>query len=45
MFDDESDWIRETVKAVPISKGKPFPQFDTVIVLDSDEAESTAVHG
>ena len=45
MFDDESDGIHETVKAVPISKGKPFPQFDTVIVLDSDEAESTAVHG
>lgn len=45
MFDDDSDAIRETVKAVPLSKRSLIPRFDTVIVLDSKEAESTAVLG
>ncbi|KAF5364863.1 hypothetical protein D9757_012750 [Collybiopsis confluens] len=35
----------ETLKAVPITRKNPVPRFDTVIVLDSDEAESTAVEG
>ncbi|KAF5381843.1 hypothetical protein D9757_008371 [Collybiopsis confluens] len=36
---------RETLKAVPLTRQNPTPRFDTVIVLDSDEAESTAVEG
>ncbi|KIK60606.1 hypothetical protein GYMLUDRAFT_123737, partial [Collybiopsis luxurians FD-317 M1] len=38
MFDDESD-------AVPIFRDALIPRFDTVIVLNSDKAESTAVQG
>ena len=44
MFDD-SDAVQEIVRAVPISKGGLHSQFDTVIVLDTNEAESTAVQG
>ena len=45
LFDDESDGIREVIKAVPISKKTAIPRFDTVIVLNTDEAEATAVQG
>jgi hypothetical protein len=45
IFDDHLDGIRETIKAIPISKRALIPRFDTVIVLDKDEAESTAVQG
>ena len=45
LFDDESDGIQEIVKAVPICPKSHIPWFDTVIVLDTDEAESTAVQG
>ena len=45
MFDDESDVVQETVKATPLSRKSLNPQFDTVIILDMDEAESTAVQG
>ena len=44
MFDD-SDAVQEIVRAIPISKGGLHSQFDTVIVLDTNEAESTAVQG
>lgn len=45
LFNDDSDGIREIVKAVPICPKSHIPRFDTVIVLDTDEAESTAVQG
>jgi hypothetical protein len=45
LFDDNSDGITESVKALPFSKKALVPQFDTVIVLDTDKAESTAVQG
>ena len=43
--DDHLDGIRETIKAIPIYKKALIPRFDTVIVLDTDDAESTAVQG
>ena len=42
---DDSDAVQEIVRAIPISKGGLHSQFDTVIVLDTNEAESTAVQG
>jgi hypothetical protein len=45
LFDDDSDVPKEIVKAVPSSKKSLVPQYDTVIVLVSNEAESTAVIG
>ncbi|KAF5344499.1 hypothetical protein D9757_015048 [Collybiopsis confluens] len=36
---------RETLKAVPITRKNQVSRFDTVIILDSDAAESTAVEG
>ena len=46
MFDDEADLtLQETVKALPISRKSPTPRFDTAVVLDTDEAQSTAVAG
>ena len=45
MFDDDANGIREAVKAVPICKNTLIPRFDTVIILDTDKAESTAVQG
>lgn len=45
LFDDDADGVREIVKAIPISTKSHTPRFDTVIVLDTDEAESTAVQG
>ena len=41
----DEDGIYEIVKAIPISARTSVPRLDTVIVLDSDEAESTAVQG
>jgi hypothetical protein len=43
--DDESDSIQDTIKAIPISRRALIPRFDTVIVMEADEAESTAVQG
>ena len=45
LFDDDADGLRQTVKAVPICKTTLIPRFDTVIVIDTDEAEATAVRG
>lgn len=45
IIDDHLDGIRETIKAIPISKKALTPRFDTVIVMSTDEAESTAVQG
>lgn len=45
LFDDSSDSIQEIIKAVPIHQKSHIPRFDTVIILHSDEAESTAVQG
>lgn len=45
LFDDDSDGVREIVKAVPICHKSHIPRFDTVVILDTDEAESTAVQG
>lgn len=45
LSDEESDGMQEIVKAVPISTRSSHPRFDTVLVLDTDEAESTAVQG
>lgn len=45
LFVDDLDMVQEIVKAIPISGSCPSLWFDTVIVLDSDEAESTAVQG
>ena len=45
LFNDDSDGIWEIVKAVPICPKSHIPRLDTVIVLDTDEAESTAVQG
>ena len=45
LSDDELDGTRDIVKAVPISAKVLTPRFDTVIVLDSDDAEATAVQG
>jgi hypothetical protein len=42
LLDDQE---RDMVKAVPASKSSTPPRYDTVIVLDGDEAESTAVQG
>ncbi|KIK58859.1 hypothetical protein GYMLUDRAFT_170264 [Collybiopsis luxurians FD-317 M1] len=39
------DAIWETIKASPVSKKSLNAQFDMVIVLDMDEAESSAVQG
>ncbi|KIK57125.1 hypothetical protein GYMLUDRAFT_247378 [Collybiopsis luxurians FD-317 M1] len=39
----DEDGICEIVKATPISTTNSIPRLDTVIVLDSDEAESTTV--
>ncbi|KAF5377714.1 hypothetical protein D9757_009398 [Collybiopsis confluens] len=36
---------RETVKASPITRKNQIPRFDTVLVLESPSAESTAVQG
>ncbi|KAF5364854.1 hypothetical protein D9757_012748 [Collybiopsis confluens] len=36
---------QETVKAVPLNRKSRIQRFDTVLVLDDDEAESTAVKG
>ena len=45
LFDDSSDVSREVMKAAPLSKGIGIPRYDTVIVMDTDEAESTSVIG
>lgn len=45
LLNADSDAVFETVKAIPISRHSATPRFDTVIVLDSDEAEATAVEG
>lgn len=45
IIDDHLDGIRETIKAIPISKKALTLRFDTVIVMNTDEAESTAVQG
>ncbi|KAF5343781.1 hypothetical protein D9757_014804 [Collybiopsis confluens] len=45
LFDDSSDVPKETIKSTPLSRKTSVTRFDTVIVLDSDEAESTAVIG
>ncbi|KIK58907.1 hypothetical protein GYMLUDRAFT_170266 [Collybiopsis luxurians FD-317 M1] len=42
---DDSDAIQKTVKAIPMSRMLATTCFDTVLVLDTDEAESTAVEG
>ncbi|KAF5350938.1 hypothetical protein D9757_014387 [Collybiopsis confluens] len=39
------DAERETLKAIPITRRNLMSRFDTVIILDGDEAESTAVEG
>ncbi|KAF9059987.1 hypothetical protein BDP27DRAFT_1151417, partial [Rhodocollybia butyracea] len=50
-FDDASDVPKEIVRAAPStsikknSKSKSKSQYDTVIILINDEAESTAVRG
>ena len=44
MFND-SNAVQEIVRVIPISKGGLHSQFNTVIVLDTNEAESTAVLG
>ncbi|KIK51244.1 hypothetical protein GYMLUDRAFT_181672, partial [Collybiopsis luxurians FD-317 M1] len=45
LSDNDSDSVQEVIKVIPISKHSSIPRFDTVLVLDSDEAESTAVQG
>ena len=35
----------DVVKALPVSSKDPFGRFDTVVVLVSDEAESTGLKG
>ena len=45
LFVDKSEMTREVVKVIPIFKRNSCPRFDTVIVLDTDQAESTAVQG
>ena len=45
LFTDDTSMMQEVVKAIPITKRSSHLQFDTVIVLDSDKAESTAVQG
>lgn len=42
---DDLEMNREIVKAVPVSQSSSKPRFDTVIVLYTDEAESTAIQG
>ncbi|KIK50382.1 hypothetical protein GYMLUDRAFT_182852 [Collybiopsis luxurians FD-317 M1] len=45
LSDNDSNSVQEVIKAILISKHSSIPRFDTVLVLDSDEAESTAVQG
>ena len=45
LFDDSSDVSREVMKVAPLSKGIGIPHYDTVIVMDTDKAESTSVIG
>ncbi|KIK66474.1 hypothetical protein GYMLUDRAFT_110302, partial [Collybiopsis luxurians FD-317 M1] len=45
MFDNNSDAVQETIKASPVSKKSLNAQFDMVIVLNMDKAESSAVQG
>ena len=45
LSDNELDGTRDVVKAVPVSAKVLIPRFDTVMVLDSDDAEATAVQG
>jgi len=43
LHDEEEE--HDIVKAMPLSKSLPAGRFDTVIVLDKDEAESTGMAG
>ena len=43
--DDEEEEERDIVKAIPVSKRFPSGRFDTVIVLKTDNAESTGLTG
>ena len=43
LHDEEEE--HDLVKAMPLSKSLPAGRFDTVIVLDKDEAESTGMAG
>ncbi|KAE9386562.1 hypothetical protein BT96DRAFT_960556 [Gymnopus androsaceus JB14] len=45
LFNDELDNIQETVKAIPVSRCSHIPQFDTLIVMVSNDAQSTALDG
>ncbi|KAJ3709626.1 hypothetical protein C8R42DRAFT_572167 [Lentinula raphanica] len=45
IFDDGSEVPREIIKAIPTWRKALVPRFDTVIVLNTDEAQSTAVKG
>jgi len=42
---DEEEEERDIVKAIPVSKCFPSGRFDTVIVLKTDNAESTGLTG
>lgn len=42
---NEDNEQSDIVRALPISKSVPCGQFDTVVVMDSDEAEATALTG
>jgi hypothetical protein len=41
----DDDEERDVVKAIPVSKRLPSGRFDTVIVLKTDDAESTGLAG
>ena len=43
--DEEGEEKRDIVKAIPISRQLPLGRFDTVIVLKTDNAESTGLAG
>jgi hypothetical protein len=43
--DDEVVEERDIVKAIPISRQLPSGRFDTVIILKTDNAESTGLAG
>jgi hypothetical protein len=42
---NEDNEVSDIVKAIPSSKTLPNGRFDTVVVMDTDEAEATALHG
>lgn len=45
LSENEGDTTPEVVRAIPVSRKSAQPRFDNVLVLDTDEAESTAVQG